>query len=136
MYFLPEEELNSFDIPFFSMIVAVIHVVFALISMLVVTRCPSRDQIKVRAVIITILFILVETLVLPLTNIFIANSPALRDASTYASYFALVHVLEEINTLFSVPAKALMFLSIGGSFGINPTLEKQQAVFDADSKAN
>ena len=112
-------------VPYASIISCLLYGLFAVVCLLLFLQNPSRQATMVITVISAILFVLLDTIILRLVSIRFTHMYAKRDTIDIAAYTYVESGVGILVSLFTVPAKALLFLSLGGACANNCRAEKE-----------
>ena len=126
-YLADEQTLTIRSIPYYSIITCLVYVILALVWLLVVHSRMSHGTIMSAGIILAILFGVFDAILLPAGNGLIAMFVSRQGVDAIASNAALESVLSSIRVLI-VPAKILMFLSMGGMMGKDLSQESSESI--------
>ncbi|MBQ7491076.1 MAG: hypothetical protein IJT76_00500 [Clostridia bacterium] len=120
LYGVDEQVLAIRSIPYHSIIACLVYVILALVWLLVTYNRPSQGTIAAAGIVLAIFFGVFDAILLPAGNRLIAIFIGRQGVDALASNATLEEVVSSIRVLLTVPAKILMFLSIGGMLGQDP----------------
>lgn len=116
-YLADEQTLTIRSIPYYSIITCLVYVILALVWLLVVHSRMSHGTIMSAGIILAILFGVFDAILLPAGNGLIAMFISRQSVDAFTSNAALEAVVSNVRVLLTVPAKILIFLSMGGRMG-------------------
>ena len=112
-------------VPYASIISCLIYALLASVCLLLCLRNPTRQTTIIITVTAAILFVLLDTIILRLVGVCFTGMYAKREIEYIAAYNYVETGVAVLVSFFTVPAKALLFLSLGGACIIDRRPEKE-----------
>ena len=124
---LSEQGLAIHSIPYRSILTCVIYTILALVWLLAAQGRTSHSTIMTTGIVLAILFCAFDAILLSTGSALITMFVSRQGVDAIASNAALESVLSSIRVLI-VPAKILMFLSMGGMMGKDLSQESSESI--------
>ncbi len=123
----PSDAYDIRVIPYQPILYCFVRTVLALIYLLIICGHPTRKGTIAITIVMTILFVLLDTVISPVvgtTITFLTGNSG--GALSLAATNAVVNGVQLITRFFTIPAALLMFLSLGGACGKDYRLAGRQ----------
>ena len=126
-YHLPEQQSAGNDLPYLSICVSMVYFLISLVCLIVAFRRPSRKATIAVGITAAALFIVFDTVVFRLLSL-LFNAYYLRelDSIRFAVNNYLLAITSAVTAFLTVPAKGLLFLSLGGLMGKDLSQPRKQ----------
>ena len=115
--YLSSEMLSVRAVPYASIISCLIYALLAAVCFLLFLKNPTRQARIIITVVLAILFVLLDTIILRFVSVPFIQHYAKHEIADVAAYNYLESGVGLLASLFTVPAKILLFLSLGGACG-------------------